>query len=123
MWHIGCSLSKNVKKTLLVCSERSQDIERRLNALGHVLIKASNGETAVARVRREMFDDAVVISTGTKMDLLETVFNLKDIGGCMPIFAVCPGDDTKIQHENLLPYVRWFSLPDLESVLRSDEGQ
>jgi hypothetical protein len=112
-----------VKKTLLVCSKRSRYIEQRLNALGHILVKATSGETAVARMHRETFDAAVIVSTGRKMDLLETVFNLKDIGGCMPIFAVRSGDDAAIGHENLFPYIRWFSLSDLESVLRSADSE
>jgi DNA-binding response OmpR family regulator len=54
-------------------------VEEPLKAAGSDIVKVSDGETAVGRVRREMFDIAVLVSTGVAMDLMETVFNIKDI--------------------------------------------
>jgi AmiR/NasT family two-component response regulator len=105
-------------KTLFVCPVKHDDVEQRLKSAGCALIKVNDGMTAVARVRREMFDVAVLVSTGEAMDLMETVFNLKDIRSSMPIIVLC---DSRRGPESpaAIPNVRYCSAPELQSVVKA----
>jgi DNA-binding response OmpR family regulator len=110
--------SNRPSKTLLVCPAKRSDVEEPLKAAGCEIIKVSDGETAVGRVRREMFDIAVLVSTGVAMDLMETVFNIKDIRASMQIVIV---RDSHARRDNLaaIPDVRYCSAPELQSVVIS----
>jgi CheY-like chemotaxis protein len=106
---------------LLVCAAKRTDIQEQLKTATCDVIAVNDGETALARVRRERFDLAVLGSTGETMDLIETVFNLKDIRRSMQIVVLT--DDTGEQ-KNLrpIPGVQYCAAPDLRSVVESVRG-
>jgi hypothetical protein len=103
-------------KTLLVCAAKRFDVEEPLKAAGCEIIKVGDGETAVGRVRREMFDIAVLVSTGVAMDVMETAFNIKDIRASMQIVIV---RDSRAGNLTPIPDVRYCSAPELQSVVTS----
>ncbi len=65
-----------------------------------------NGKAAVARAHREMFDAAIIVSTGEEMDLAETIFNLRDVNGSMQVIIVSDrADEGAIPKEALVRLV------------------
>ena len=109
-----------LEKTLLVCSEACDEVERRLVAAGCRVVKVSSGEQAVSHALREIFDAAVIVSTGTGMDLAETVLNLLDIRESMKIIIVSERATFihSILNVKLLKTIKLVALQELKSLLK-----
>ncbi len=73
---------------MLVCSEAAEEVENCLADAGCNVVRVADGTEAVSRILTEMFDAAVIVSTGNKMDPAETVLNLADIRELMPIIII-----------------------------------
>lgn len=76
------------KKILLVCSRDCDRAEEHLHHAGYRVTKVTDGTAAIERIKHESLNAAVIISTGTEMDLAETVLNLKDINSAVEIVIV-----------------------------------
>jgi DNA-binding response OmpR family regulator len=107
-------------KIMLVCSEACDDVEKCLLAAGCWVLKVGDGQAAVSEARRQLFDAAVVVSTGETMDLAETVFNLRDVNGSMQVIIIA--DALGINQHGVVnamtsasvPNVRVLSIRELE---------
>ena len=86
-------MKRKTRKAMIVCSEVSEAVEAQLDYGGWLVIWARDAKTAIAKVRRESFDLAVLISTGQEMDITETLFNLRDIRQSLPIAVIQPTSD------------------------------
>lgn len=73
---------------MVVGSELPQPLEEMLFATSVKVIFVPNGNKAIERAEREMFDAAVLVSTGEEMDLAETVLNLRDISDSMQLIIL-----------------------------------
>ena len=92
-------------------------MEKRLTDVGYGFVAVSDGLTAVERIEMETFDAAILVSTGSDMDPLETMFNIKDLAGSMPIFIIRPSGERDAEHEKLFPYVNWCCVSELKTLL------
>ena len=86
-------MKRQTGKVLIVCSEVSAAVKTQLDCDGWLANWARDAKTAIAKVRRESFDLAVLISTGPEMDVTETLFNLRDLRQSLPIAVVQPSSD------------------------------
>jgi len=91
-----------------------------------VVTKAGNGDEAVGKVRRSIFDAAVLVSTGMEMDLAETVFNMRDITSSMEILIVSDRADASAnvirEITTTVPNTLAVSLHKLRVLLRDSGG-
>lgn len=67
---------------LLGCDDK-QILERRLQAAGCQVVKATNNEEALDHARHEVFDMTVLVCRGSLINVAETIFNLRDLNGFM----------------------------------------
>ena len=81
-------MKRKTRKVMVVCSDLSDAVKAHLDCDSWLVIWARDAKTAIAKVRIERFDLAVLISTGPEMDITETLFNLRDIRQSMPIAFV-----------------------------------
>jgi len=84
----GRNVARRFAKALLVGAERSGEVTQWLARAGCAVTSVADGTAAVQAARRETFDLAIIVSTGETMDLLETLFNLRDINDPMEIVIV-----------------------------------
>jgi hypothetical protein len=91
----GAFVKRKTRKVMVVCSDLSYAPRAQLDCDGWLVIWARDAKNAIAKVRSERFDLAVLVSTGVEMDITETLFNLRDIHHSMPIAVVQPSSDLK----------------------------
>ena len=120
-------MKRKTRKVMVVCSDLSDAVKAHLDCDSWLVIWARDAKTAIAKVRIERFDLAVLISTGPEMDITETLFNLRDIRQSMPIAVVQPASDLEdtpsraayLPTDNNLIAVQ--DLDDLVSLLQAHE--
>jgi hypothetical protein len=86
-------------KVMLVGVDNNRILEKRLQAAGCQVIKVSDEEAALDYVRHEVFDKAVMVSTGSLIDTAEMIFSLRDLNRSMEIIILV---DRAGRHTNRL---------------------
>lgn len=87
-------MKSRVRKAIIVNSDVGADLEARLASAGWRVLRVCDGSSAIAKVRQECFDLALLVATGGEMDITETLFNLNDIRPEMPIVVVGQSEET-----------------------------
>jgi DNA-binding response OmpR family regulator len=106
------------KKILLVCSRDCTRVEEHLLHGGYRVTKVDEGTAAIERAKHESFNAAVLISTGTEMDLAETVLNLRDVNPGVEIIIVAGSDNAEEKAAQTAALVR--ALPETNVLTISD---
>jgi hypothetical protein len=88
-----------------------------------------SGRIAVSHAHREMFDAAIIVSTGEEMDAAETIFNLRDINRSMQFILVSDPTNAsepeipKDSLERIVPNTRVMSVKELKIYLDSQQKE
>jgi CheY-like chemotaxis protein len=75
-------------KVMLLGIDNNNVLEKRLQAAGCHVIKVTDEEAALDHVRHEIFDKAVMVSTGSLIDTAEMIFSLRDLNRSMEIIIL-----------------------------------
>ena len=79
------SFIKTFQKNFVGLFETLWRMEKALANAGCMVVIARDGWTAISQARAELFDAAVLVSTGREMDLAATALNLRAVRVSMPI--------------------------------------
>jgi DNA-binding NtrC family response regulator len=83
-----------LEKIILIGAKIPASLNAIFQGANFSVTNVSSGKIAVSRAQREMFDAAILISTGEEMDLAETVFNLRDINDSMELIILSDHTNT-----------------------------
>jgi hypothetical protein len=75
-------------KMMLVGLDQSRILERRFKAAGYQVLTVADSLTAIEHARREPLDTAVLVSTGSLVNVADTVFNLRDLNRSVEIIIL-----------------------------------
>jgi len=75
-------------KILLVGLDYNQLLEKRFADAGYEVVAVSDGAAAIERARAEALTVAVVVSSGSLINMAETIFNLRDVNRSIEIVLI-----------------------------------
>lgn len=110
-------------KLMLVGSKIPPPLMELLLDSGSRVTRIQSGKSAVSHAHREMFDAAIIVSTGDEMDVAETIFNLRDINRAMQVILVSDrarASESEIPNDSLervVPNTKVMTLQELKSYL------
>jgi len=113
------------EKIMLVGSEIPAAVMELLLDSGSGVTRIPTGQSAVSYAQRQMFDAAIIVSTGDEMDVAETIFNLSDINSAMQVILVSDRLKTgeaeipKDSLERVVPNTKVMSLQELRNYFNS----
>ena len=119
------SLPRRFGKTLLVCSQRCEEVESQLAKFGCRSTRVPDGNKALGAIRHKKFDTAILLSTGKQMDLVETILNLRDIRPTMPTIVLIdpsnsePNAGARAILAGAIPEIPIFTVTEFQTYLDS----
>lgn len=129
---IGCGanpgeyeMAVEAKKVLLVSLEQEDQVIDCLRRANCVVMKANDGESALAFAKHVAVDAFVLISIGGAMGRTETALNLRDICPFSEIIFVARNRDQPTPGEaaaKAIPHTRVLARQELRSYLAPSEG-
>jgi hypothetical protein len=76
------------RKILLVGPDDKQILEKRFLAAGCPVVAIRDNEAAINYARHETFSTTLLVSSGSLINVAETVFNLRDLNRTMEIIVL-----------------------------------
>jgi hypothetical protein len=116
-------------KIMLVGSKIPIPLMESLLDAGSQVTRIQSGKSAVSHAHREMFDAAIIVSTGDEMDVAETIFNLRDINRAMQVILVSDrakaseSEIPKDSLERIVPNTKVMSIQELKIYLDSEQKE
>jgi DNA-binding response OmpR family regulator len=82
------SRKSRAEKIILIGADRKQIVEKRFQAAGCEVVRATDHDVALDITRHQLFDTAVLLSQGSLLNTAETVINLRDRNRSMEIIIL-----------------------------------
>ncbi len=116
------------KNILLVCSPLCTRVEGLLVQAGCHVTKVAQAITALERIKHDVIDDVILISTGSEMDVTETALNLRDVNPSVEIIILIADrqtiEDTTPETTTInfaIPKTKVLTATQLDQYLKSTE--
>jgi hypothetical protein len=78
----------NIQRIMLVGPDRNQILKKRFQAVGWEVVAVNDSRNAIEHARHRLFDATVVLSSGSAINVAETIFNLRDLNRSMEIILL-----------------------------------
>jgi len=78
----------NIQRIMLVGPDRNETLRKRFQAVGREVVAVNDSRNAIEHARHELFDTTVVLSSGSPINVAETIFNLRDLNRSMEIILL-----------------------------------
>ena len=76
------------RKVMVLGMDRKRIVEKRYQAAGCQVIRATDTAAAMDLARHQIFDTAVLLSQGSFVNIAEAVFNLRDLNQGLEIIVL-----------------------------------
>jgi DNA-binding response OmpR family regulator len=93
----GVQGKSNVQRIMLVGRDHNQILRKRFQSVGWEVVAVDDSRNAIERARHESFDTTIVLSSGSALNVAETIFNLRDLNRSMEIILLV---DRQAKHPN-----------------------
>jgi len=108
------------KKALLVCSRRCTRVSEHLLHAGYCVTRVDQGTSAIERAKHELLNAAVLVPSGTEIDVAETVSNLRHIDPAVEIIIIVDAgtlEEKSMQTAAAFPTIPVLTVGELDGYL------